>query len=261
MLWKESLDHGFKYESTASILKNDDGTWAVVTRGDFEYLCLSYYDNDGNELSFHKTEIGNLGIWNVARLGDGYIVQLGDMMLRDTAHLYKMDRDGNLTDDFSYEADGYLYFIQDMIEFGGKVYISAFYVPMNEGTHVGGSRPEIANILNYCFESEDPTKEISSEELTPVVRKNFTAVLLICNPENGLLSTFYSVKGSLGAELSINDSGDLEWMVQSFLSTYYSPWTSSFTIGGICKEYCYEFDSAGNLVGQIDTNNQVSFRR
>ena len=54
-----------------------DGTWAVISRGDLEYLCLSQYDISGNELSFRKTKVGVKGIWNAARLGDGYLVQLG----------------------------------------------------------------------------------------------------------------------------------------------------------------------------------------
>ncbi len=46
--------------------------------------------------------------------------------------------------------------------------------------------------------------EISSEELTPLVRDNYTAVLLVCDPEGGAPETFYSVQGSLGGKLRVN---------------------------------------------------------
>ena len=257
--WQRCLDHGFHIERIASILKNSDGTWSAFSIGDSEYLCYSCYDNDGNELSVHKTEVGDVGIWNVTKLGDGYIIQLGNTKSHDNAHLYKMNRDGNLTDDFTYESDGYWYYIQDLIEFEGKIIISAYYVPINEGLR--SSRSEIANILDYCLEREDPTEDIPSEELTPIVCRNFTAVLLICDPENGLLRTFYSVKGSLGADLSIENSGELEWTVKSFVSTHFSPYTSAHTISGKCKDFHYVFDSEGKLKGQIDTNTYSYYLR
>ena len=256
MLWQHRLNHGFANEYVASILSNGDGTWAVISRGDNNYLCLSCYDVDGKELSFHKTEIGNLGIWNAARLGDGYIVQLGNLMSRDTALLYKMDCEGNILESFSYEADDDAYYLTDMIEFGGHIYLSAYAVPKQSDE---GGRDEIADILDYAFAKEDP--DISSEELTPLVRDYYTAVLLICDPEDGIPKTFYSVKGSLGGKLYVNESDQLEWNVESVTSTFYSPATSSFTIGGSCKVFRYTFDLTGTLISETDTGDTVQYRR
>ena len=90
VLWQRRPDHGFSREYIAAVLENGDGTWAVVSRGDLKYLCLSTCDADGNELSFRKTEVGNLGIRNAARLGDGYLIQLWNETSGDTALLCKM---------------------------------------------------------------------------------------------------------------------------------------------------------------------------
>ncbi|MBQ7639361.1 MAG: hypothetical protein IJS90_10715 [Clostridia bacterium] len=256
VMWQQRLNHGFKNEYVASVLNDADGTLAVISRGDLKYLCLSCYDTEGKELSFHKTEVGNYGIENAARLGDGYIVQLWNQLSGDTALLCKMDRDGVVTDNFSYEDESCDYYITDMVEFEGQVYLSAYAVPMQ--TDEGG-RHEIANVLNYIFSKEE--WEISSEELTPLVRDNYTAVLLLCDPEGGDPKTFYSVKGSLGGKLSVNDAGLLEWDVESVMSTFFSPATDSFTIGGSCKVFRYAFDAEGSLTGQTDTGETVPYRR
>lgn len=258
IVWQRRLDHGFKNEYVASMLANGDGTWAVISRGDLQYICLSCYDVGGKELSFHKTEVGNYGIRNAARLGDGYIIQLWNQFSGDTALLYKMDREGVLTDSFSYEEDDFDYYITDMAEFGGHVYLSAYAVPKQQDE---GGRYEIAAILDYIFSKEGGGWDISAEELTPIVRDNYTAMLLICDPEGGAPKTFYSVKGSLGGDLSVNTSGQLEWNVESITTTFFSPATSSFSIGGNCAVFCYTFDTEGNLTGQTDTGSSVPYRR
>ena len=143
-----------------------------------------------------------------------------------------------------------------MIEFGGRVYLSAYAVPKQTD---GGGRHEIANILAYLFDNN--IWEISSEELTPMVRDNYTAVLLLCDPEGGTPEIFYSVKGSLGGRLTVNDTGELGWDVESVVSTFFSPATNSFTIGGTCQVFCYTFDNAGTLLRQEDTGETVPYHR
>lgn len=261
ILWQRRLEHGFKVEDVARVLDNGDGTWAVISRGDYGQLCLSQYDIDGNELSFREIEMGRVAVRNAARLGDGYLVQLQDISIwdmpaRDAEHVVKLDREGNLIDDFTYEGRDCDYHLTDMIEFGNRVYLSAYAVPKQTG---GGGRYEIANILDYVFEKKN--WEISGEELTPLVRDNYTAVLLLCDPEGGAPRTFYSVKGSLGGALRVNGAGELIWDVESVADTFFSPATSSFTIGGTCQVFRYAFDTAGNLLRQEDTGETVPYRR
>lgn len=78
--------------------------------------------------------------------------------------------------------------------------------------------------------------------LTPVVRDNFTAVLLLCDPNGGAPENFYSVKGLQDSTLSVGENG-LEWNVNSIVSTYFSPMTSSHTIRASCDVYQYTFNS------------------
>ena len=143
-----------------------------------------------------------------------------------------------------------------MTEFGGQIYLSAYAVPRQNDA---GGRHEIANVLDYVSAKKDGA--ISSEELTSRVRENYTAVLLLCDPEGGSPRTFYSVEGSLGGKLSVKRSGELEWAVESVTSTFYSPITSAYTIGGSCKVFRYTFDAAGALTGQADTGETVPYHR
>ena len=255
VLWQQPLTHGFQIEHIAAVLRNDDGTWAVISRGDLRYLCLSTLDTGGKELGFRRTEVGNYGIWNAARLGDGYIVQLGSFNTGDYAHLFRMDREGNVTGDYAYAGEDCVYHITDMAEFGGRVYLSAYAVPPQRDE---GGRDEIANILDYIVSKEHWA--IDDEELTPLLRENYTAVLLLCDPEGGEPQTFYSVKGSLGGKLSVNDER-LEWDVESFASSFFSPATSAFSIGGTCRVYRYAFDGEGALTGQTDTGETTRYAR
>lgn len=256
VLWQQPLTHGFQTESIAAVLRNDDGTWAVISRGDLRYLCLSILDMGGKELGFRRTEVGNYGIWNAARLGDGYIVQLGSFNTGDYAHLFRMDREGNVTGEYAYAGEDCVYHITDMAEFGGRVYLSAYAVPCQ--TDEGG-RDEIASILDYITAKENWA--IDDEELTPLLRENYTAVLLLCDPEGGEPQTFYSVKGSLGGKLSVNEDEGLEWDVESFASSFFSPATSAFSIGGTCRVYRYTFDGEGALTGRTDTGETVRYAR
>ncbi len=259
MLWISRMDNGFHHEYIAEILENKDGTYAVMSRGDLNYFCLSQYDADGALLTCQKTEVGNYGIWNGALFGDGYIVQLGSYMTNEHARIVKVDHEGNMINSFSYEGEDCYYYITHMTEFNGKIYLSAYSVPKRGEEESAGGRYEIAAILDYLFGND--IWEISSEELTPMVRENYTALLLICDPDGGMPQEFYSVKGSLGGPLSCDASGNLQWDVESIVSTYFSPATSSFTIGGTSEVYRYTYDKNGALMSQEQTGETVHYRR
>ncbi len=260
ILWKHMLSNGFKDEYIAEILENADGSYAVISRGDLNFFCLSRYSADGKETYIKKTEVGNYGIWNAARLGDGYIVQLGNHMLNEYSKIVKVDCEGNITDSFSYGGEDAYYYITDMIEYNGNIYLSAYSVPkLEDEDQSAGGRYEIAAVLNYLF--DNGIWQISSEELTPMVRDNYTAILLVCDTTAGSPQEFYSVKGSLGSELSMSDSGMLLWNVESIATTFFSPATSSFTIGGTSYVFEYTFDPTGKLVSQEKTGEVVEYRR
>ncbi|MBO5228307.1 MAG: hypothetical protein J6B39_04870, partial [Lachnospiraceae bacterium] len=250
--WKEKFTNEFGTEHIADVFENEDGTYAVFSRGDLEYFCLSTVNADGKIIDFNKTEVGIYGIWNIARLGEGYVVQLGNSTLEEDEKIVKVDKKGNILDSFTYKSEDAFYHIVDMIEYCGKIYFSAYAVPMNNGY-------DIEPVLKYIFDNDK--MDITDEELTPLVRDNYTAMLLVCDADDGAPEEFYSVKGSLGGNLEINGSGQLMWDVESIVTTFFSPATSSFTVGGTSCIFRYTFDNTGVLVNQEDTGESVVFRR
>ncbi len=259
ILWETKLQNGFSSEYIGAILPSEDKI-AVFSRGELKYLCLNEYDYNGNVLSFHKNEIGNYGIWNAARLGEGYVVHLGSYRTNEYTRIVKVSSNGTITDSFSYESNDNYYYITDMIEYNGYTYLSAYAVPIldDEGQSLGG-RFDIAAVLNYI--SDNQLYSISNEELTKLVRDNYTAVLLVCDSSSGIPQTFFSVKGSLGGKLALSDKGNLIWDVESISDTHYSLCTSSFTIAGVSHIYRYTFNSDGTILSQEKTGEYVDFRR
>ena len=261
LLWQRRLEHGFEFERIASVFSNGDGTWDVISRGDVKFICLSCYDADGNEISLRKTETERNAINQVARLGDGYIIDLlfYDDEFTRASHLIKMDREGVLDDRFSYKEDGYNYFVTDITEYEGQAYISAYATLRRDDNSRGFA--EIIEIIFYLFSREDKGIGITSEELTPMVRNVYTAVLLKLDPEGGEAEPVCTAEGSLGGKLKINAAGQLEWEVESIATTYYSPTTNSYQLGGSSNVFCYTFDAEGTLLRKADTGKTAPFRR
>ena len=228
-------------------------------------MCLSQISKDGERI-YSNEELVSVGtIENAVCFGDGYLVQTRLSEADEQGYwmqaynkIIKVDRKGNILESFSYKTEGISYHITDMIEFGGKIYLSAYAVPT-----VDAQEPlaytEIASILKYLRDNRIVI--ISSEEFTPIVRENYTAMLLVCDPDIGTPQAFYSVKGSLGGKFSLSDSGDLVWDVESITTAKYSPATSSHTIAGTCYVFRYTFDETGALKGQEKTDEITEYRR
>ena len=88
VVWERQLDRGFNLEYVTAVLSGGDGTWAVISRGDLQYLCVTRFDAEGKELGFRKTDMGvNFGISKATALKDGYLVQLRRLTSRDYALL------------------------------------------------------------------------------------------------------------------------------------------------------------------------------
>lgn len=255
-LWTRRLQDSFEIVSADAVLENDDGSYAVISRGDLKYLCFYRYSRDGELLNSQRTEIGNYGIWDAARLGEGYLVQLGNYMSNEFARLGRLDARGNLLEVYTYTGEETMYYITDMMEYGEDVYLSAYAVPIPKSQ---GSRAEISDILNQIFENEE--FHISPEKLTPMMQEHYTAVLLKCEENTVTPQKFYQVKGALGGQLSVDEEGRLNWAVETITETSFSPATSAFSIRGTCHIYRYTFDAAGKLLHSTKTGERTPFYR
>ena len=253
ILWEKTVRHGFEQESAVTVLDDGDGTFTLVTQGDSQ-VCVSRYDADGNELSTLNAPLDEYGVAAATRLGDGYLLQLRKW---NDQCLVRMDADGTMHDPFRIEGDDCDYFISDMVEFEGKIYLSARAVPPAEPKRK--YRNDLTAVLLDIMWRPD-VREMTSEELTPLIRSNYTAVLLVLDPESGKPETFYSVEGCLGSYLHVRGTGKLEWEVQSITSSRYRG-LNSYTVDGKMEIWQYTFDENGELLLQEDTGNTETFTR
>ncbi len=257
IIWDKTISNNFNDEYIASALFDDDNI-IIFSRGDLKYLCFSKYDMQGSLKEIRTNEVGNYGIYATTKLGDGYLIQLKSWESGEI--LMKVNKDGSFSDSFSYSSANREYYITNIIEYNENVFLSAYSVPkLNNNESNAGGRNDIARVLNYIFDNKK--FDISSEELTKLVRENFTAILLICNPETGIPQEFYSVNGSIGGELFINEDNKLIWNTESISDTYLSLATSSFTIGGASYIYQYTFDESGKILSREKTGDIAVFRR
>jgi hypothetical protein len=163
-------------------------------------------------------------------------------------------------DSFTCTAEDKVYYITNMFEYHGSLYLSGYSIPKfgeDEGT--AGGRYDIAKILNEIYDKDN--FDITNEELTPLVRENFTAVLLVCDSCGGGTDEQYTGNGAVGAALGVDDGGNLIWKVENITDTHFSPYTSSFTIGGSCLVYEYVFNESGYLLRLGKTGEVTAFRR
>lgn len=260
LLWINQLENGFEQEYPEGVLVNDDGSYTLFSRGDLRYLCVSRYTPEGERTLYKQTDLGQHSVGQIANYGGGYLLQIYTSEENEIARFIQVDQAGNVIDGFSYKDEKSRFLIKDMIEWGGKVYVSAYATPKPGEDAAYDVRGEIDGILNHIFRSGNV--DISSEELTPMVRDNYAAVLLVCDPKaGGKIQVFYTIPGSLGADLIISDDGRLIWETESITTTFFSIATSSFTIGGVCHVYQYAFDGNGVLIGRGKTEETTNFRR
>ena len=265
LLWVEQLKNGFDREIPDDVLENADGTYTLFSRGELEYLCVSRYDSDGQRIDYKQTYMGYFGVGQVAHYDGGYLLQVGTSSTTESVSFIRVDQQGNVTDGFSHSDPEYVYRIQDMVEHGGKVYISAYTVPRPEtfpelmGTPFFGLRQEVDRVQDKI---QDYGLQWQDAPVAKLLRDNYRAVLLICDPKNGgKLETFYTINGSLGSDLILTTDGDLIWETESIFDAIYTVNTSAHSIVGQCCVYQYFFDEGGKLFSMGKTDRVTEFYR
>ena len=282
LVWKQKFDHGLEWENVVSVLEKEDGNWTVISYGsdkeNHRFLFISEYDKDGTELSCRQSEMpNNMSFSRAARLGDGFLVSC--VVNSEEEQILRLDADGKLVGTFSYETDDAQYRIVDLIEYEGQIVLSAYAFPKQEEN--GGKRNEIKRIFDLIYSGQMPglpsmymtpfegsyTEEEQSEavntfneKLLSLLRGNYKAVLLVCD-ESGTPRTFCEVGEAMGANLSVNDSGELIWNTERFESAFYSPATSSYSIQGNCSVVAYTFGTDGTLLGSAYTGERTIYSR
>lgn len=258
LLWKRTTGNDFEKESIHAVFENAEGGYDVISRGDLYSLCVTRFTADGERVSFQQNETDKYLVPIIRQVSNGYVALLSDYNSKDCAHVVYLDSMGKALQTYYYSSEDVYYYIRDMVEFEGKIYISAYSTPsLEDETKNAGGRYDIANVQNYLHDNN--IRFLTNEEATQLMRENFTAVLLVCDLQTGTPQEFYSAEGSLGGELAVSVTGQLLWDVESITRVHYSPTTSAYTYGGESYVYRYTFDESGTLLFQEKTDELRHF--
>lgn len=257
VVWKARPPHARLFVP-AVVLEREDGAFAVFGSRctENEYVMnVTVLDSRGNELYFRENKIGQTQVANAALLGDGFLVQLADPH-GATVQICRLDREGNVVERCSYGSDDTAYHVTDMIKYEGKVYLSAYCVPGQEG----GDQSEIKSILDELFPDGEGYKRMEKEDLVRRLREDYTAVLLICDREGSEPRQFYSVKGALGGQLSTEERF-LTWDVENLVNAKVFRYDVFNKIRGTCRVIRYRFGPTGDFVEKEATGELTTFSR
>lgn len=265
MLWQAVLNNGFVGEPVFDIIEEPNGL-VVISWGDNNSLCYARYNRNGERISYKKYETASQSIERLIPCSDGYILQLrgedgGGEMIR-------MQKDGSITETYTYARDEKDYFCTDAVEYNGKLYISAYAVPqLPRGG--GWGLPYVFNeeaplVLNTIFYEDD--FDFTNEQLNELVKSNYTAILFVCDPESGEIKLLQSVDAAVGQTCSIDANEHLVWnaakIKNAYLSFEYHPlYIGGFYIGGESGITRYIYDRKEQLLSRQETGHTVEFRR
>lgn len=264
ILWVNMQNNSFEDEYVHSVIADTKGTYTVFSFGILggdNWLCVCKYDACGTLLHTEKTNTGDCRIWNVTPSETGYIVQLGDSETNEYARIVKVSKDGVITDSFSYDSADSDYYIIDLMEHNGNIYLSGYATPKADPAYGHSDTRDIFHILRTV---KDPSA-VSEDALTQMFRDNFTALLLVCEPGTGTPQTYYSVAGAMGDTVSV-ENGTLCWTVKQVTASEYVYYYKNETGHSgqyflTCEDLVLRFLEDGSLLSQEATGNFTKLER
>lgn len=264
-LWRRPF--GATDEDVYSVLAEEDGSVVIFSRpGEHGKMRFTRVGGNGETLFQNVTETGNYGFYHAAHYKDGYIVQLYTRRESELACFAKVDKEGNITERYNYSSDDAIYALTDLIEFGGRIYMSVYAVPKDNepvdpddplfGLYT--SHNEVAPVIAHM--EEQHIAGTAFPDLTEEMRERYTALLMVLDPENGDPIEFYSVKGGMGGRLAV-ENGELVWDFEDIRSAAFSPATNSFSVCGMQEIIRYRFLEDGQLASMRETGEYKAFYR
>ncbi len=262
ILWKTVQNNTPGSDQIDAVLSNPDGSYtafgrcATDNKQSGNCLCVNIYSKNGTPLSANTIDISDHIIENVALTESGYLMHLSSYVIADFARVLKLDFEGNVVGDFSYESEDYDFYIADFCELNDTVYISGYTAPKIEKNVVAYNMRDVLFLRSELAGNDTR----SHEELLDMFRDNFTAVLLACEPDSGSPKEFYSVSGSLGDGVYV--TGDsVCWFTKDIIDCSYSPQeitmignvghvTSQTKLAILCRFYANIFNADGTFKEQ-----------
>ena len=241
------------------------------------YVVSVEISKDGKLLGTRENQIPHqLDIQLVIKFDGGYLAKVNSS---GTQTFVKFAEDLTMTDKIVYSESGYKYFINDMCEYKGKLYLSVDRMKTGYDSYVGEKHTNTekgAIMFSHIFEGVDesdlPLYALTGPDKLYVTNEVFgctSAMLLVCDTLEWNPAEFYSVDGAFSGELTVTD-GRLVWNTNNIYSVtgkYEGYVTLKFgkkflySIVCDCVEYQYIFDGADTPVAKLktDTQNKLCF--
>ncbi|MBP3617841.1 MAG: hypothetical protein J6J38_07380 [Lachnospiraceae bacterium] len=261
VLWRVAQNNAVGYDRIDKILSHPDGSYTAFGRCGYtganfdNAITVNKYDKNGAKIFANIIDIRDHTIENVALTESGYLMHLSSYVISDFARVLKLDLEGNLVGDFSYESEDNDFYIADFCEYNGTVYVSGHITEKAPRRIVDYGKREVFILRSELADG----KTRSDEELLDLFRNNFTAVLLVCEPDSGTPKEFYSVAGSLGDEVYVSN-GSVCWFTKDIIASSYSAksiqidssgvTTTNPKLAALCRFYANIFNTDGSFKEQ-----------
>ncbi len=269
ILWRTVQNNSTGFEKIYASIFHPDGCYTTfgrcgINNDTFDNsLCVNKYSKDGTQVFSRIIDIRDHVIENVALTDSGYLVHLTSYITIEFSRVLKLDSEGNLLGDFRYESEENDFFISDLCEHNGTVYISGYSTPKAPEGYRNYLKRDLYALKDKLSDFANRDKLINNsftkEELLSMFREQFTAVLLICGPDNGTPQEFYSITGSLGDEVYV--AGDsVCWFTKDIIDSSYSSTVEVDDMGWVtitdekyailCRFYANTFNTDGTFKEQ-----------
>jgi len=269
VLWRVAQNNAAGYDRIDTILPHPDGSYTTFGRcytdnkTFINALTVNKYDKNGTQEFFNIIDISGHIIRNAALTDSGYLLHLTSYVTIEFSRILNLDSEGNLLGDFRYESEENDFFISDICEHNGTVYISGYATPKAPEDYGNYLMRDLYSLRDklHSFENRDKyiTNSFTKEELLAMFREQFTAVLLVCGPDAGTPQEFYSVAGSLGDEVYVA-GGSVCWFTKDIIDSSYSATIDVDSMGGVtttnpeftvlCRFYANIFNPDGTFKEQ-----------
>ncbi len=190
------------------------------------YLILTHISESGEILD--KNEIPTteyfgekrfVGLRYCTRYEDSFVAYISANGFDHFEGLVKISPEGEIGQVFSFSENGVEYIVNDIKEYGGRLWISADAVKANrgQGDEYASVRANLLYAPLYSLVTGDGNGFLP-HDCTDILKNNCEAVLLVCDPDADSPYTYYKESGAASGAIGMNDLGGLTWKTRSIES-------------------------------------------
>lgn len=233
-----------EYDANALVPESDGGVTAFSIKRDYARqqfaVCVTRFDSNGNIMFNVENSVGNYWVSSACKCDDGYLARVllpaktVDGEKYQESSIIRFDEGGNITGEYSFKFEGLEVSVRDMKLLGEKLYVSA----------------TVTDIAKF--------NELMNTGAEPNAEEIYTAMLFICDPDNGSLREFYQVKGAEGA--AFLDGNKLVWKVNRIASLGFVQ-SEVYKIKGTAEVWSYSFNENCELIESASTDDHVAIKK